>query len=161
MNVRIRNPIAVLRPRRQRLLLRIAVVVGYSPISRSRVLWLAVSVSVAITVAVAVVRLVGLRPLVVGRRGAADAAATAAEGFVGGPHGGEVGIPADELSARVGGRHRRRRRPSGVSSAGARVASALQREAGLDGEEMRQVRGEGRDAYAVGGRGGGHGGGAA
>jgi len=86
------------------------------------VLWPAVSVSVAIAVAVAVVRLVRLMPLPVGRRGAADAAA--AEGFVGGAHGAEMGIPADELGA-------------GVPAAGARVASAaLQGKQSLDAKQI-------------------------
>jgi hypothetical protein len=123
MNVRVRSPVAVLRARRQLLLLlllRVAVVVRYSPVRRSRVLWPAVSVAIAISVAV--VRLVRLRPLPVGRRRPADAAS--AEGFVGGAHGAEVGIPADELGASVGGRGRRLRGSGGVPAAGARVASA-------------------------------------
>jgi hypothetical protein len=147
MNVRVRSPVAVLRARRQLLLLlRVAVVVRYSPVRRSRVLWPAVSVAIAISVAV--VRLVRLRPLPVGRRRPADAAS--AEGFVGGAHGAEVGIPADELGASVGGRGRRLRGSGGVPAAGARVASALQGERSLDAK--RDWRGDETRGGESGGR---------
>ena len=115
VNVRVRSPVAVLRPRRQRL--RVAVVVRHKPIRRARLLRLAVSVAIA----VAVLRLVRVRLLPVGRWGPADAAA-ATQGFVGGANGAAMGIPADDLSGRVRGR---RRGPSRVAAARAGVASAL------------------------------------
>jgi hypothetical protein len=126
VNVRVRSPVAVLRPRR--LLLRVAVVVRHKPIRRARLLHLAVSVAIA----VAILRLVRVRPLPVGRRRPADAAAAAAatQGFVGGAHGAEMGIPADDLGGRVRGR---RRGPSRVAAARAGVASALQGKGRRDG----------------------------
>jgi hypothetical protein len=124
VNVRVRSPVAVLRPRR--LLLRVAVVVRHKPIGWTRLPRLAVSVSVAI--AIAIVRLVRVRPLPVWRWRPADVAAAATtQGFVGGVHGTEMVIPADDLGGRVRGRRRRRRRgPSRVAAARAGVACALQ-----------------------------------
>lgn len=114
VNVRIRSPVAILRPRWQRLLW-VAVVVRHKPVRGARLPRLAVSVAILL--------LVRVRPLPVGRRRPADAAAAATQGFVGGAHGAEVGISADELGARVVGQ--RRRGPCRVAAARAGVASAL------------------------------------
>uniref|UniRef100_A0A0A9DXU3 Uncharacterized protein n=1 Tax=Arundo donax TaxID=35708 RepID=A0A0A9DXU3_ARUDO len=114
MNIRVRSRVSIMRPRPQRLLLRLAVVVRHKPVRRGLLLRLAVSVAISIAIRL----LLGRLPV---RRWRA-AGAAAAEGVVGGAHGAEVGLAGNELGARVG--VRRRRGPCGVGAAGARVASA-------------------------------------